>query len=244
MIASQPVANVEHYRDRLGMRLVKRTVNFDDPGSYHLYYADEAGTPGTLMTFFLWPQALRGSPGAGEISRIAIRTPRQSGAEPDGLRLDVSAGPVRLEGIEMTVRNSELSKAVLRDHLGFEAQADGSLLLEGARVTLREEPVGAPARASAGSVHHVAWRVPDDAAELAWRHRLLEAGFQVTPVKDRQYFHSIYFREPGGVLFEIATDNPGFATDETPEHLGEELRLPPWLEQRRDEIAAALPPLS
>ncbi|MDQ6691135.1 MAG: ring-cleaving dioxygenase, partial [Candidatus Dormibacteraeota bacterium] len=217
------------------------------PHAYHLYYGDAAGSPGSLLTFFLWPGAPRGRPGAGEISRIGVRSP---GAEeeapvedPDGLPIDLRRGPTRLESIEMTVRQPVESGAVLRDQLGFEEQADGSFLLEGARVLLRAQPDGPPARAAAGSVHHVAWRVRDDESQLAWRHHLLEAGFAVTPVRDRQYFHSIYFTEPGGVLFEIATDNPGFATDEPAASLGEALMLPPWLEPRREELTSVLPPI-
>lgn len=245
MIAGDPAANLFHYRDRLGMRLVKKTVNFDDPHAYHLYYGDPTGAPGTLMTFFPWPQAARGRSGAGEISRITISAPGGAGggADPDGLRLDVISGSARLEAIELTVRQAQASRAVLADLLGFEAQADGSLLLNGARVTLRDDAAGAPARISAGSVHHVAWRVADDESQLAWRNRLLEAGFQVTPVRDRQYFRSIYFTEPGGVLYEIATDGPGFAIDESADALGQALRLPPWLEPRREELEGILPRL-
>jgi len=243
MIAGDPARNLRHYRDGLGLRLVKKTVNFDDNAAYHLYYGDAAGRPGTLMTFFPWPHATPGRPGVGEISRIALRAPRTAGAEPDGLRLEVSEGPAAIESIEMTVRDGGGSHRVMTELLGFEAQADGALRLADAVVRLVEDPTGVPARPSAGSVHHVAWRVASDAAQLAWREHLQGRGVDVTPVRDRQYFHSIYFREPGGILFEIATDPPGFATDESPEHLGEGLMLPPWLESKREQITAALPPL-
>ena len=244
MIASAPGLNVQFYRDLLGMRLVKKTVNFDDPGSYHLYYGDEAGVPGTLMTFFAWPNALRGTRGVGEVTRLGLRTPRGADAasqEPDGLQIDLAEGPSRLESIEMTVARREPTEAFLRDRLGFELEADGSLRLGEARVLVREDPEGARGHQSAGSVHHVAWSVPSDEAELQWQTRLRESGVDVTPVRDRQYFHSIYFREPGGVLFEIATDPPGFAIDEAPEHLGERLRLPAWMEPDRPAIEAVLP---
>ena len=245
MIAGDPAANLLHYRDWLGMRLIKKTVNFDDPHAYHLYYGDSVGTPGTLMTFFPWPHAARGRPGTGEISRITISAPggEGGGGDPDGLRLDVVPGTARLEAIELTVRQEQPSRSVLTGLLGFEGQSDGTLMLGGARVTLRDDATGAPARISAGSVHHVAWRVADDETQLAWRQRLIEGGFQVTPVRDRQYFRSIYFTEPGGVLFEIATDGPGFAIDESPQTLGQSLRLPPWLEPRREELEALLPVL-
>ena len=243
MIAGDPARNLRHYRDDLGLRLVKKTVNFDDNAAYHLYYGDSAGTPGTLLTFFPWPHATPGRPGVGEISRIGFRAPRTGGADPDGLRLDVSSGPPAIESIEMTVRDAARTRRLMTEVLGFEEQANGELGLAGAAVRLVEDATGAPARLSGGSVHHVAWRVGSDADELAWRAHLLDRGVDVTPVRDRQYFHSIYFREPGGVLFEIATDPPGFATDEDMEHLGEGLMLPSWLESTREEIAASLPPL-
>lgn len=246
MIASDPAPNVGFYRDRLGMRLVKRTVNFDDPGSYHLYYGDAAGSPGTLMTFFAWPRAARGTRGVGEITKLVIQAPNaaQGGAgEPDGLQIEVREGPPKLESIEMTVADRERTETFMRQRLGFEVQSDGSLLLGRARVEIREDPGGARGHQSAGSVHHVAWSVASDEVELQWQTRLREAGVEVTPVRDRQYFHSIYFREPGGILFEIATDPPGFAIDEDPGHLGESLRLPAWMEPDRPLIEAALPPI-
>jgi len=246
MIASHPAPNLEFYRDVLGMRLVKKTVNFDDPGSYHLYYGDETGSPGTLMTFFTWPNAAPGVRGVGEITKLGIRTPSGGGAagrEPDDLRLDLTAGPPRLESIEMTVARADLTEEFMTSLLGFERQGDGSLRLGDARVVVREDAAAAKGRQSAGSVHHVAWSVPSDEAELQWQTRLRAAGVDVTPVRDRQYFHSIYFREPGGILFEIATDPPGFAIDEAPEHLGEGLMIPAWMEPDRERITAALPRL-
>lgn len=246
VIASHPAGNVGFYRDLLGMRLVKKTVNFDDPGSYHLYYGDAAGSPGTLMTFFAWPRAVRGARGVGEITRLGIRTPRGvagTGAEPDGLQLDLTEGPSRLESIEMTVAHREPTETFMTQKLGFELQGDGSLRLGAAQVEIREDLGGSRGRQSAGSVHHVAWSVPSDEVQVQWQSRLREAGVAVTPVRDRQYFHSIYFQEPGGILFEIATDPPGFAIDETPEHLGESLKLPPWMEPERQAIEAALPPI-
>ncbi len=246
MIASHPAANLGFYRDVLGMRLVKKTVNFDDPGSYHLYYGDDTGSPGTLMTFFAWPNAGRGTRGVGEITRLGIRTPKGAaagGTEPDALQLDLTEGASRLESIEMTVARREPTEDFMTRLLGFERQGDGSLRLGPAQVEVKEDSAGARGRQSAGSVHHVAWSVPSDEVELQWQARLRESGVDVTPVRDRHYFHSIYFREPGGVLFEIATDPPGFAIDEPVEQLGEGLMLPAWMEPDRERIAGVLPPI-
>lgn len=245
-IASHPAPNLDFYR-QLGMRLVKRTVNFDDPAAYHLYYGDDAGSPGTLMTYFCWPGATRGHAGAGCITGVGLQAPAGGDAsparEPDGLPLDITEGPVELRSVTLGVRNREPTARMLTDLLGFEAQADGGFRLGNARVEVEAEPDAPRTVMSAGVVHHVAWRVADDEIQGTWRHRLLEAGVQVTPVRDRQYFHSVYFYEPGGVLFEIATDNPGFAVDEEVGTLGTRLALPPWLEASRDRISAALPPL-
>src|SRR5947199_399052 len=171
-ITSDTQRNVDFYTGLLGLRLVKVTVNFDDPGAYHLYYGDEVGHPGTILTFFAWPGVPRGRPGTGQVSAGAFTIPHAS--------------------------------------LDYRTQR---LLL--------------------GGIHHVAWRAATDAQQLSWREALSLQGVDVTPILDRQYFHSIYFREPGGVLFEIATDPPGFTIDEPVEHLGSQLKLPPWLEPAR-----------
>lgn len=298
-ITSDPQANLDFYAGVLGLRFVKKTVNFDDPRSYHLYYGDEGGRPGTIMTFFAWPGARRGRIGAGQVTVTSFSVPPESvgwwierlrdhGVEPDpartrfdeevlactdpdGLRLELVApgvpdprparedGPVPPEhavrgfhAVTLEVPGHDATAGLLTATMGFEEVAgDGERLrLAAARasdarvVDLLERPRSAPGEVAAGTVHHVAWRTPDDPQQLAWREELQGAGFEVTPVMDRHYFHSIYFREPGGVLFEIATDPPGFTVDEPPEELGSGLRLPPWMEPRRSEIERALPPVS
>jgi glyoxalase family protein len=293
-IAADPRTNVGFYTDVVGQRMVKKTVNFDDPGSYHLYYGDELGRPGSIMTFFAWPGAPRGERGLGQVTVTAYAVPAGSlgfweerlGAaargrslrfgdevltvsDPDGLELELvevddagarpwwPGGPVAAEhavrnfaGVTLTVRDLEPTARLLDDMGLRRAGEAGSRVrfvagagADAAGVDVVEHPTGARGRQAAGIVHHVAWRVSDDAAQLAWRERLLERGLAVTEVRDRRYFRSIYFREPGGVLFEIATDPPGFTRDETPEALGTSLKLPPWLEKERARIEGALPPL-
>lgn len=297
-IASSPQANVDFYHSLLGQRLVKRTVNFDDPGSYHLYYGDEVGSPGTIMTFFAWPGARRGSIGNGEIGATAYAVREESvgywqsrlarhgismgelqirfGAavlplrDPDGMLLELVVddtvaaprlwedGPVPSEhalagfhGVTLNVASAERSARLLQDQMGYRwvgqegarwrlKSADSSIA---GHVDLLERPGLPPGRMGAGSHHHVAFRARDDAEELAYQQALRDAGYEVTPVRDRQYFHSIYWREPGGVLYEIATDPPGFTWDESVVQLGSSLKLPPWLERRRDEIARSLLPI-
>ncbi len=300
-IASDPQANVNFYAGVLGLRLIKRTVNFDDPGTYHLYYGDDVGRPGTVMTYFPWPGAPRGQVGTGQVSVTAFSIPpdsmgywaerlKRSGVsfdgpkarfdeqvvsldDHDGLPLELVAaarddrsgwttGPVPAKhairgffGVTLAERGPEegcgRTTTLLTEGLEFRlvresghrlryAMGDGS---PGALVDvlcLSDAPRG---QIAAGTVHHVAWRTPDDKQQLAWRERLGRYGMDVTPVRDRQYFHSIYFREPGGVLFEIATDPPGFTLDEPPDRLGTGLKLPPWLEPRRDQLERVLPPL-
>jgi glyoxalase family protein len=295
-IGGDPQANVDFYAGLLGLRLIKITVNFDDPGTYHLYYGDGLGSPGTILTFFPWPSAARGVQGSGQLTETAFSVPPGSlgfwrdrltaagvevspvpkrfddellgFADPDGLGLELvgaaeddrwpwTEGSVRTEHAirgfhSVTLREHSLpaTDSVL-DLLHAEPlrEAEGRFRYRlgeggpGGLVDVVVSPEAAPGQISRGSVHHVAWRTPGDEEQLAWRARLLEAGMAVTEVKDRQYFHSIYFREPGGILFEIATDGPGFAIDEAPEKLGSGLRLPPWLEERRSELEAVLPPL-
>jgi len=298
-IAGDPQANVDFYGGVLGLRLVKRTVNFDDPTTYHLYFGDRDGRPGTILTFFPWPGAPRGLRGAGQATATAFAVPARSLAywadrlaeggleferpearfgeqvlaldDPDGLRLELigrdlatPAGPrdggdvpvehaIRgLAGVTLTERGAAATEALLTSLLGFRRaacegtrtrlEADGRE--PGAVVDLVASADGPAGRIAVGTVHHVAFRARDDAEQLTWRADLLAAGFAVSPVKDRNYFRSIYFREPGGVLFEVATDGPGFAADEAPATLGNTLALPPWLEPRRRELEAALPPLS
>lgn len=294
-IASDPQANVDFYTDVLSLRLVKKTVNFDDPGTYHFYYGDEQGRPGTIMTFFPWPMARRGSRGAGQTTAtsfsvpegslgywterlrrhgVAFEEPRQRFGEeavtlldPDGLALELVAragdarspwegGPVPVEhavrgfdGVTLTEWNPEVTARLLTGTLGFGAagEAGDRFRFEsgpggsGTRVDVLASPSAPRGQVAAGTVHHVAFRVADDPAQKAWHELLLERGHAVSPIMDRQYFHSIYFREPGGVLFELATEPPGFTWDESVAGLGSGLKLPPWLERERAAIEAILP---
>ena len=269
--------NLDFYTRFLGLRLIKRTVNFDDPATYHFYFGDKRGEPGTLLTFFPWPTAPAGRPGAGQIvcatlavpasevprwtdraraAKITCSEPAVRFGEPCIALCDPAGLAVELIGTEIreprlhsvTVRESkpERTSAFLTDVLGFSfAREEG----ERTRWRLNEAvvdivPTQDPehAKLSAGTVHHVAFRVSDDAAQLEWREKLIAAGVRVTRVIDRRYFHSIYFREPGGVLFEIATDGPGFFIDEA--EPGAALQLPPWLEPMRDSIERRLPPVN
>lgn len=297
-LAGDPQQNVDFYVGLLGLRLVKLTVNFDDTTTYHLYYGDGIGTPGTIMTFFPWPGARRGRRGAGQTTTTAFSVPadaldywrdRLAGPgvyveepttrfgdrvltfyDPDGLRLEIVAnredtrngwreGPVPHEyairgfhGVELSERSLERTATLLAERLGFRLVGqDGNRTRyevgdggPGSLVDVVEQPGEQLGIVAVGTVHHIAWRTPDDAQQVAWRESLDRAGYNVTPVMDRQYFHSIYFREPGGVLFEIATDQPGFDKDEPVEQLGTDLKLPPWLEPVRARIEEALPTLN
>lgn len=300
-IASDPQRNVDFYVGTLGLRLIKRTVNFDDPGTYHLYYGDAIGTPGTIMTFFPWPGAPRGRIGTGQVAATAFSIARDAVPywqdrlarhavhaapvtrfgeqliafeDPDGLPLELTVseadpregwreGPVpsgeAIRGFHSVTLLERLDAceptASVLATLGFEHLArDGNRLrfaasgaharaMPGSLVDILCEPGAPPGKTAAGTVHHVAWRTPDDAQQADWRQRIAGSGINVTPVRDRQYFRSIYFHEPGGVLFEIATDVPGFIGDESPERLGTALQLPPWLEIRRTDLERVLPPL-
>jgi glyoxalase family protein len=300
-IASDPQRNLDFYIGLLGLRLVKRTVNFDDPGTYHFYFGDARGTPGTILTFFSWPGARRGHRGVGQIEATAFAiSPDSVGywlnrfeqqhvtaekmsarfgeevirfTDPDGLLLELIAAdsfskteswvdPAAAAPEEHALRGFHSVSAALE---GYECTA--KLLTESFGYSLVEEsgnrfrfaassesspgrivdllcmPDGRPGAIAAGSVHHIAFRVKDDAEQLQWREHLVELGYNVTPVIDRTYFHSIYFREPGGILFEIATDLPGFTWDEKLDELGMHLRLPPWMESARSQIERVLPPI-
>jgi glyoxalase family protein len=295
-IASDPQRNLDFYTEVLGLRFVKRTVNFDDPGTYHLYFGDDAGSPGTILTFFPWPRAVRGVAGAGEVAQTAFSVPLDSIAywqkrlaghgilventgnrfeeqvltfpDPDGMKLEIvghadaaAPKPSRFSDVPAEHALRGFHGVTLLEHgaentanflaiLGFHKQleegnrqrytAEGTAL--GNHIDLVVEPNAAYGRSGAGSVHHIAFRASDDAAQLEWRD-LIGKYLDVTPVMDRTYFHSIYFREPGGVLYELATDPPGFALDEPIESLGEELRIPEWLEPRRGLLEQRLPPL-
>ena len=316
-LASDPQANADFYTGVLGLRLVKKTVNYDDPGTYHLYYGDELGRPGTLLTFFPWPHARRGQLGAGQATVTSFSVPegsfaywserlRQSGTahdeprrrgedeellrllDPDGLELELVAhpgsgsgtpwegGPVAVEhairgffAVTIVEWNADRTADMLTGTLGFRLEAQTGSRFRfaagapadaaagsrqpaaappaarglGTRLDLLAQPAAERGLISAGTVHHVAWRVAGDREQAAWHRDLIAGGHHVSPIMDRRYFHSIYFREPGGVLFEIATDTPGMTTDESAAQLGSGLRLPPWLERSRPEIEAVLPPL-
>lgn len=297
-IVDDPQVNVDFYTNVLGLRLVKQTVNFDDPYTYHLYYGDELGRPGTIVTFFPWPGMRHGSRGTGQVSATTFAVPtgamdywtqrltefglRYGGPEerfgqqvlsfydPSGLLLELVAQPDAaarpawrggLVPVEYAIRGmagvtlmlAQIDPtAQLLTLMGFRQGAaednrtrftisDGTVEAFADIVSRPDVPFG---QIAVGSVHHIAWRVADDAQQQAWREELMRHGFEVTPMRDRQYFHSIYFREPSGVLFELATDAPGFATDESPKHLGQCLMLPPWLEAMRSEIEGRLQPLT
>ena len=294
-VAGDAQANLDFYTQVLGLRFVKRTVNFDDPTTYHLYYGDRVGTPGTALTFFPFAGAGPGRVGPGQAGATAFVVPPGSvdfwwdrladrGVEvtppttrfdetvlgfrdPDGLPLELvvgesdsepwADGPVPgshgLRGFHGVTLHSAAPAATgdVLETLGFDETArDGDRTRyravgdRAAVLDLHEPSTSTSARSGAGTVHHIAFRTADEASQAAWREHLLAEGYRVTPVRDRQYFQSIYFREPGGVLFEIATEGPGFTADEAVAELGSGLKLPPWLEDDRESIAAALPGLS
>ena len=247
-LAGDAQANLDYYRGVLKLRLVKRTVNFDDPGTYHFYFGDRLGTPGTLLTFFPGFQR-RLKQGVGQIVSVSYIHSGEATAEPDGLNLELVSGEA--PGLRsVTLCESEIEPtARFLAMLGFEATGvEGKhhrfdLPGGAARIDVLHEPQAQRGKMGAGAIHHVALRVADEAEQLDWRERLTDAGIVVSPVKDRRYFHSIYFREPGGVLFEIATDGPGFLIDEPADALGRSLSLPPWLEPTRASIESRLSPL-
>jgi glyoxalase family protein len=301
-IASDPQRNLDFYAGLLGLRLVKRTVNFDDPQTYHLYYGDDVGNPGSIMTFFPWPGARRGRQGTGQVAVTSFavlpgalgfwlerllrhgvtyegptkRGPSAAEAEQvisfkdhDGLMLEIVAHPGAearpawgdapgisrekaihgFHSVTLWVGDGEPTEKVLVDTLGFRAVREerGTRRFEvggggpGTFVDVRAIGGFVQGAGGAGTVHHVAWSVADDAVQLAARERVVKAGLHPTPVIDRNYFHSVYFREPGGVLYELATKPPGFAIDEPVERLGERLMLPEQYEPQRAEIEGILP---
>jgi glyoxalase family protein len=222
---------LDFYRDRLGFTLVKKTVNFDDPHSYHLYFGDETGSPGTLITFFEWPRADPGRLGRGTLESIGLETPlaeEESEVEdPDGLRLRLYPGAApRLRDVTV-IGNPDL-------YAGLFAE-DAPLHFA--------EPLEEAALIGAGTTHHLAWRTKDDTEQQAWFERLAALGLRPTAVQDRKYFHSVYFRMPDGILIEIATDEPGFLVDEPLDSLGHGLSLPPWLEPERETLERELTPI-
>ena len=300
-IASDPQRNLDFYTGLLGLRFLKRTVNFDDPQTYHFYFGDEVGTPGSIMTFFPWPGARRGRAGSGQVAvtsfavrpgaigfwverllryNVAYEGPsrRKLGSDVeqvlafrdhDGLMLEIVGHPGAearpawgsapgiaaddaihgFHGVTIWLEERDPSEHVLVDTLGFREVAEHETTKRytvgaggpGAIVDVRQIGGFGRGTSGAGTVHHVAFAVPDDDAELAVRARVERTGLSPTPVIDRNYFHSVYFREPGGVLYELATVPPGFTVDEPLEHLGQSLKLPPQYEPHRAEIEAVLP---
>ena len=297
-IAGQAQRNYDFYTKVLGLRLVKKTVNFDDPGTYHFYYGDEVGTPGSILTFFPWEGVRPGRTGTGMATEIGYSVPAGSLEfwkkrlqehhvkhkpvsknfdeqylqleDPDGLILNLVEAKaaddrkpwtteevkpeVAIRGfhsVVLTLRSAEATAKVLTDIFGYQL-----LDREGNRfryithavstaniVDIIEEPNGAPGYNAGGTNHHVAFRVKDDSIMMQIREKVKSAGLHITEKIDRNYFYSLYFREPGGVLFEIASDNPGFATDESVEELGTHLMLPPQYESSRKKIEEILPQL-
>lgn len=244
--ASDAQRNLDFYTQCLGLRLVKRTVNYDDPATYHFYFGDGTGSPGSLLTFFPWPTAPAGKPGTGQAIGIRFANPRGNGAmqDPAGLPLElIPSSRPRIESVTLRVARAEPSARFLTGMLGFREAGTNRFDLGGSIVELVEAPEMERVKLSSGMIHHIAFRTADEASQQDWRVKLKDAGVRVTRVIDRQYFRSIYFREPGGVLFEIATDGPGFLIDESAGALGRELKLPPWLEPIRESVVRRLPEL-
>ncbi|WP_257658654.1 ring-cleaving dioxygenase [Parapedobacter lycopersici] len=298
-IAGDARRNHDFYTRILGQRLVKKTVNFDDPETYHFYFGDEVGTPGTILTFFPWGNRVHmGRRGTKQVTEIGFSVPEGSLdfwkrrmeehnvihnnvaekfgeqyltiLDPDGLKLELTVPRVAdtrtpwetkevtaahaLRGfhhITITTQKMDATASILTDVFGYRlAQQEVNryrlvtdAVQQAAIVDLVEAPGEAVGQVAGGSVHHVAFRVPDEAVLMHFREKIAALGLQITPKIDRNYFYSLYFREPGGVLFELATDNPGFATDETVAQLGSGLKLPSQYEANRSHIEAVLPQL-
>ncbi len=295
-ISSDPQQTIDFYNSILGLRLVKLTVNYDDPATYHLYFGDELGHPGTIFTFFPWPGAPKGRKGTGQLISTAFSIPEKAldywtdrlkargislegpnkrfgkqvlsftDVDGQGLELVVSQGaeakpawkqgPVPagfairgFHGVTLSEQGLEGTESLLMDVLGFRlvGEQENRFRYEvgnsgtGTIVDVLSQPGTSRGFVSVGTVHHVAFRTPDEYRQKEIRQEILKVNPSVTPVIDRKYFHSIYFREPGGVLFEVATDPPGFMVDETIEELGTRLMLPSWLDPQRESIEKTLP---
>ncbi|KKE80263.1 ring-cleaving dioxygenase [Oceanobacillus caeni] len=293
-IVNDPQVNVDFYSRVLGLRLVKKTVNFDRPEVYHLYFGNESGNPGTIITFFPWPKLLKGRVGIGQVGTTSYVVPIGSMdfwknrlreykisftsetrfnenymkfKDPDGLKLEIVE---RDEGLEKSWRTKGIpSKYAIKGFAGailnstqpnqtkdvletilnmkFVKQEDDYLRFKsdgvlGNVIDIKLSP-SVRGLAGAGTVHHIAWRAKDDEELENWRELLEEKGYKPTEIKERNYFKAVYFYEPGGILFEIATDLPGFSIDESPGKLGEKLMLPSWLEHKRKEFEEILPPI-
>jgi glyoxalase family protein len=288
---------VDFYVSVLGLRFVKKSINQDMPDTYHIYFGDYVGSPGTAMTFFGWPSWPQRRAGSGQVTTVSFSIPQKARdfwtsrlrklgvqsstktrfdadaivvTDPDGIELELITastnqpwvpwreGPIDedhairgFHSVTMTVAEATATSDLLVKTMGFRKSSQ-----DGRRTRFEtgkggphsildvvESPEGPVGEESIGTVHHVAWRADDAAHQLEWREALVKAGRNVTPVIDRYYFKSIYYREPGGVLFEIATDGPGFTKDEKAEDLGSSLSLPPWFQVRRDRLDETLPPI-
>lgn len=297
-IADNAKRNLDFYTQVLGVRMVKKTVNFDDPGTYHFYFGNETGTPGTILTFFPWEGIGKGTNGSGMATHIGYSVPKGSlefwenrlksfnvnveegeifgekmisFKDPDGLQLQFiepagddnrkvwTTDDIRDENalkgfhnVTLTLKKAEPTIKVLTDILGYDLQKQ-----EGERyrfatdaidtanlIDIIENDKAPTGRNAAGTNHHIAFRVKDDNILMEYREKALSAGLSITPKINRDYFYSLYFREPGGVLFEIATDNPGFTVDEPLNELGQNLKLPAQYEEIRSKIEGVLPKLS
>ncbi|MGD6967141.1 ring-cleaving dioxygenase [Rossellomorea vietnamensis] len=293
-IVGNPQENVDFYAGVLGLRMVKQTVNFDDPGTYHLYFGDEQGSPGSIITFFPWDGAHKGRIGGGQVGTTSYAVPKGSLSfwenrlekfkvsfsrderfgetslvfnDPHGLQLELvergsgkvnqwTAGEVTSDsaikgfaGASLLSANPELTAQLLIDVMGLEQIGEDDEFIRfkstadiGNIVDLKKEAV-ARGRMGVGTVHHIAWRADDDSDQLQWKEHLEKNSYPVTPVQDRNYFNAIYFREHGDILFEIATDPPGFSIDEAPEELGSKLKLPVQYETHREQLKQVLQPI-
>lgn len=297
-IAGNPQRNYDFYTKVLGLRMVKKTVNFDDPQTYHFYFGDKVGTPGSILTFFPWPRVKEGKNGVGMATEIGYSVPEGSldfwqkrfeelGVEygktreqfgeqylpfrdPDGLNLklivpkhkddregwetDEIKGNVALKGfhsVTLTLHNVGPTASILTDIFEYELQEKvgqfyrykTNAVENAAIIDIHEDPTAEQGINAGGTNHHIAFRVKDEETQMRFREKIVQKGLQITEKIDRDYFFSLYFREPGGVLFEIATDNPGFTRDENLEELGSSLKLPDQYEQARDRIERLLPDL-
>ncbi len=299
-IAGDAQKNYDFYKKLLGQRLVKKTVNFDDPGTYHFYYGDRSGTPGTILTFFPWKNVRKGLAGNGMATEIGYAVPEGSlpfwkerfsannikhseeqellgerfiaFEDPDGLRLKLiesstdereawnsgtedaippSAATKGFHSVVLTVSNKDATADVLSSVLGYEMKGQQGnrfrfitdAISTANIIDVDEYPSGHPGINAGGTNHHIAFRVKDDDVLMHYREKVLSKGLYITEIIDRNYFYSLYFREPGGVLFEIASDNPGFAIDEEVSELGKHLKLPSQYEHLRNKIEAGLPSL-
>jgi glyoxalase family protein len=318
-IAGNPQKNIDFYTDFLGLRLVKLTVNFDDPQTYHFYYGDDLGRPGTILTFFPWQQMPKGFRGTGQVVTTSFLIPDNSVQywidrlksqgigftgpinrfdsgeqvitfyDPDGMEIELVAhkdaekrkervwnkGPIPEEyatrgfySATLSLEGYERTSNLLTENMGFsQTKKEGNrfrfeikdkekvidnfynnkqkreldLLSSSSIVDLVCLPYTRQGSMGVGTVHHIAWRTPTDQSQLDMRKEIVNTGLDATPVIDRRYFHSVYFREPGGILFEIATDPPGFMVDQKEEELGQKLLLPDWLESDRKYLENVLP---